>query len=290
VVARNEAVKTRSGPVATFRPGAAKRLRSHGLRPDSWREQPYLMLARYYNQDTNTLLTVDPEMLMDPMTPQRWNRYSYVANNPQIAVDRDGRNIIIVEPNVDGSLYAVNAHPSTARLDFGILLMAGMEDPGYQDVLLHFTGPGKPNLYLYGNSYIEPDADGNMDYTNLIMGGGTDEGLGDAMLSVNGGRNRSDAVRLRTVLHDMAHLVHLLNSKAARGRYFGQDPNHRLKWDDYFEDFADDYVKGFLGRIRQSTSRGAGGGAGGSNRLRWKIDVQCSPTGCVGPNPTYEWD
>jgi RHS repeat-associated protein len=53
--------------------------------------------ARYYGSKIGRFTTVDPvytwrENLVDP---QRWNRYSYVRNNPLKYVDPDGRAIVI---------------------------------------------------------------------------------------------------------------------------------------------------------------------------------------------------
>ena len=49
------------------------------------------MHARYYNPNIARFLSVDPGRDVDPKTPQSWNLYSYVRNNPTNLVDPDGR-------------------------------------------------------------------------------------------------------------------------------------------------------------------------------------------------------
>ena len=51
--------------------------------------------ARYYASQTGRFTTVDPVLELDKalVDPQRWNRYTYVRNNPLRYVDPDGRAI-----------------------------------------------------------------------------------------------------------------------------------------------------------------------------------------------------
>ena len=52
------------------------------------------MHARYYDADTGRFLSVDPKYDEDvQFRPQKWNRYSYAANNPIRYIDPDGRGI-----------------------------------------------------------------------------------------------------------------------------------------------------------------------------------------------------
>jgi RHS repeat-associated protein len=53
------------------------------------------MHARYYNANLGRLLSVDPSLEIEKAQkqPQRWNRYTYVTNNPMRYVDPDGRDI-----------------------------------------------------------------------------------------------------------------------------------------------------------------------------------------------------
>jgi RHS repeat-associated protein len=51
------------------------------------------MHARYYNPNWGRFLSVDPVLNIEAavQNPQRWNRYSYVSNNPINKIDPDGR-------------------------------------------------------------------------------------------------------------------------------------------------------------------------------------------------------
>ncbi|MEN6630849.1 MAG: RHS repeat-associated core domain-containing protein, partial [Candidatus Polarisedimenticolia bacterium] len=49
------------------------------------------MLARYYPGSMGRFLSVDPGFDVQPESPQSWNLYGYVGNNPVNAIDSDGR-------------------------------------------------------------------------------------------------------------------------------------------------------------------------------------------------------
>src|SRR5258706_442028 len=55
------------------------------------------MHARYYNGNFGRFLEVDPLLAMEsfPSKPQRWNRYTYVINNPLKYTDPTGREIYL---------------------------------------------------------------------------------------------------------------------------------------------------------------------------------------------------
>jgi RHS repeat-associated protein len=54
---------------------------------------PKIMLARYYGANLGRFLSVDPaESSARRKSPQSWNRYAYVLNNPLVLVDPDGAN------------------------------------------------------------------------------------------------------------------------------------------------------------------------------------------------------
>jgi len=95
VVGLNEAVKTRSGPLVTFRPRSAKRLHTRGLRPKSRRGQPYLMLARFYSSSLGRFMAVDPGDDTALEDPQSWNKYAYVRNNPLKFIDPNGEDAFL---------------------------------------------------------------------------------------------------------------------------------------------------------------------------------------------------
>ncbi len=51
---------------------------------------PKIMFARYYGSNLGRFLSVDPGFDAQPHTPQSWNLYAYVRNNPVNAVDPTG--------------------------------------------------------------------------------------------------------------------------------------------------------------------------------------------------------
>lgn len=62
------------------------------------------MHARYYRAVTGRFLSVDPEMDLKANlpNPQRWNRYSYVSNNPMNKIDPDGRDEYAMDQRLSG--------------------------------------------------------------------------------------------------------------------------------------------------------------------------------------------
>jgi hypothetical protein len=55
------------------------------------------MHARYYSPTMGRFLSVDPKMTIrkNLFEPQRWNRYSYVLNNPLLLIDPDGKEAFV---------------------------------------------------------------------------------------------------------------------------------------------------------------------------------------------------
>jgi len=67
--------------------------------------------ARYHSSMQGRFTSVDPlRASANPRIPQRWNRYSYVANQPTIAIDPDGLSIIII-------VVSPNTQTASIRLD-----------------------------------------------------------------------------------------------------------------------------------------------------------------------------
>ena len=66
--------------------------------------------ARYYTSGSGRFTSVDPVLDVNSAVddPQRWNRYSYVANRPLKFIDRDGRNPFLIIPIVYG-LYELGS-------------------------------------------------------------------------------------------------------------------------------------------------------------------------------------
>ncbi len=91
MVGLNQAAKTRSGPIVTFRPAASKRWQPKRLQSRRRLDEPYLIMARYYSTSLGRFMAVDPSSVSIVLTsPQSWNRYTYAANNPLRYVDPDG--------------------------------------------------------------------------------------------------------------------------------------------------------------------------------------------------------
>jgi len=61
--------------------------------------------ARYYASSMGRWLSPDDGSDFDPGSPQSWNLYSYVRNNPLNSVDEDGRQVTVCSfvKNADGS-------------------------------------------------------------------------------------------------------------------------------------------------------------------------------------------
>jgi uncharacterized protein RhaS with RHS repeats len=54
------------------------------------------MVARYYSSSLGRFMAVDPGGDTELENPQTWNKYTYVRNNPLIAIDPDGRDTYLV--------------------------------------------------------------------------------------------------------------------------------------------------------------------------------------------------
>ena len=100
------------------------------------------MHARYYATATGRFLSVDPKLTIgrNLSEPQRWNRYSYVVNNPLKYVDRDGRDAAVAWR------IAWVVAPSAARW-LGRTVVNGVRETAIQ----RLSG------YQYGRPVVVPD-------------------------------------------------------------------------------------------------------------------------------------
>ena len=81
------------------------------------------MFARYYGANLGRLLSVDPlPDSADPMTPQSWNRYSYVLNNPMVFIDPTGLCTVDPESGPGGDCVTgivVDNSDTTVTVEYG---------------------------------------------------------------------------------------------------------------------------------------------------------------------------
>jgi RHS repeat-associated protein len=74
------------------------------------------MMARYYSGRLGRFLSVDPFLNMQKAlnAPQRWNRYSYVSNNPMRKLDPDGRDEFEALGRAPRDLHIAAAYSDTS--------------------------------------------------------------------------------------------------------------------------------------------------------------------------------
>ncbi|MGC8917367.1 MAG: RHS repeat-associated core domain-containing protein, partial [Thermoanaerobaculum sp.] len=78
-------------------PASQERMRFAGHERDASTGYDY-MHARYYASVAGRFLSVDPGRDYDPKSPQSFNLYAYVRNNPVSATDPDGRVVFAAVP------------------------------------------------------------------------------------------------------------------------------------------------------------------------------------------------
>jgi RHS repeat-associated protein len=83
--------------------------------------------ARYYRADIGRFTAVDPAMTIkeDLVDPQRWNRFSYVANNPLKYTDPDGRDIRCATPALREQLFRLARYAPGLAAE----IVAAVKDP-----------------------------------------------------------------------------------------------------------------------------------------------------------------
>jgi len=88
--------------------------------------------ARYYASSMGRWLSPDPKIISKQrmFDPQQWNMYSYVRNNPLIAIDPDGRELKIVVLNTGG--YNATTSDHVAKFVQGKFQNAGVLNVTYQ--------------------------------------------------------------------------------------------------------------------------------------------------------------
>jgi RHS repeat-associated protein len=96
------------------------------------------MHARYYSGGLGRFLSVDPVMAIgrNIRTPQRWNRYSYVSNNPLAFIDPDGREQVSFGDKRTELLFR--------RLE--------SRHPQIRTTLNRYRGVGTPDLHIQRGS------------------------------------------------------------------------------------------------------------------------------------------
>ncbi|MGC8817601.1 MAG: RHS repeat-associated core domain-containing protein, partial [Candidatus Hadarchaeum sp.] len=117
------------------------------------------MHARYYASVAGRFLSVDPGRDCDPKSPQSFNLYAYVRNNPVSATDPDGRLIGVAGVNqayvseMQKLLVSMIMRPTARRL-----LAAIQRDPRL------FT--------FFGTNKLPPDRYGSTSGTEVAVAGG----------------------------------------------------------------------------------------------------------------------
>jgi RHS repeat-associated protein len=83
--------------------------------------------ARYYQADLGRFSTVDPELNVKGalVDPRRWNRFSYVANNPLKYTDPDGRDIRYATPALREQLFRLARYAPGLAAE----IVAAVKDP-----------------------------------------------------------------------------------------------------------------------------------------------------------------
>jgi RHS repeat-associated protein len=73
------------------------------------------MLARYHSSSLSRFTSADPVVRLSKnvVQPMRWNRYTYVLNNPLVAIDPDGRDTYRVNRRLGGDKASSQYNPLT---------------------------------------------------------------------------------------------------------------------------------------------------------------------------------
>lgn len=184
------------------------------------------MHARYYSSSMGRFLTVDPVIPeSSPHFPQRWNRYSYVMNNPMRYTDPTGKDIILSECVKDpdgnpckdqlaaaqeafGEAWSkVNYKDGIITLKPGTSPLALGEDFGPAAHALGFMAASRDHFTLIADA--AKAAQGNGAYTEGLAGGGAniyyDPGkLGGMRTVTMGGATFGLA---ETLVHESGHAI-----------------------------------------------------------------------------------
>ena len=108
---------------------------------------------RYYGSRLGRFTTTDPltTLRKNRLDPQRWNRYTYVRNNPFRYVDPDGRELRTTQLQRMTEIGGLG----TGKLDIvdGVLDVSGIQSSdleGNEGALLLFQLANSSNVYTYG--------------------------------------------------------------------------------------------------------------------------------------------
>jgi RHS repeat-associated protein len=131
------------------------------------------MHARYYEGRAGRFLSIDPGRDWDPKSPQSWNMYAYVRNNPINRSDPDGKFVCVSGNGAPCSKAASKTIALGVEKMKGSLATMNKEDPRrkqLQQVIDAYGKPGDPNTKI-NTVIVNPiNSDGSPALPGKVLG------------------------------------------------------------------------------------------------------------------------
>jgi RHS repeat-associated protein len=177
--------------------------------------------ARYFHSATGRFTSVDPVFTITKniVDPQRWNRYTYVRNNPIRYVDPDGREVKYASDELkdffgflSSRSKAVAAILATYNAEGAPTLnisSRALQRSGHKRDLGLFT----PNIKPVGDPTITPDrvaaalADGSIFTSATFTEAALELEISLQLKMGTNGRNRDERQAIETALHELGHAL-----------------------------------------------------------------------------------